>query len=69
MLVTVGKSSPEDAESSYDFLHKLDFFAPTSKISRAMLQNLIKAEGDRGLVDQKLSVDRLVMPDVTDLVD
>jgi len=69
LLVTVGKSSPEDAESSYDFLHKLDFFAPSSKISRAMLQNLIKAEGERGLVDPKLAVDRLVMPDVTDLVD
>jgi ABC-type nitrate/sulfonate/bicarbonate transport system substrate-binding protein len=67
LLVTVGKSSPEDAEASYDFLHKIGFFEPTAKVSRGALENLIKVESGIGRVDAKLTVDRLVLPGVTEL--
>lgn len=69
LLVSVGKSSPEDAEASYDFLRKIDFFERSAMVSRVRLQNLINVESERGLVDSKLTVDRLVMPGVTEMSD
>jgi NitT/TauT family transport system substrate-binding protein len=67
LLVSVGKASPEDADASYDFLRKIDYFEASPKVSRVRLQNLITVESGRGLVDSALSVDRLVMPGITEL--
>ena len=45
------------------------YFEPTSKVSRAKLQNLIDEERRAGNIGPTLTVDRLVMPGVTELVD
>ena len=67
LLVQVAQSSPEDAEASYDLLHRIGYFEPSSKVSRAKLQNLIDVERQAGAVGPSLTVDRLVMPGVTEL--
>ncbi|HXQ51909.1 MAG TPA: ABC transporter substrate-binding protein [Stellaceae bacterium] len=67
LLVKVAHASPEDAEASYDFLRKIGYFEPSSKVSRAQLQTLIDEERARGLVDAGLTVERLVLPDMTEV--
>ena len=47
----------------------MDYFEPTSKVSRAKLQNLIDVEKRAGSVDQALTVERLIMPGLTELTD
>ena len=69
LLVNVAHSRKEDAEASYDFLRRIKYFEPSSKVSRAKLQNLIDAERSVGNVAPSLTVDRLVMPGVTALTD
>jgi ABC-type nitrate/sulfonate/bicarbonate transport system substrate-binding protein len=67
VLVTVGKATRADAEASYDFLRHIDYFEADDKVSRAGLETLIKAETARKLLDPGLTVDRLVLPGVTDV--
>jgi NitT/TauT family transport system substrate-binding protein len=67
LLVTVAHASRDDADASYDFLGKIGYFEPSPKVSRARLQNLIDIERARGLVEADLTVDRLVMPGITEL--
>jgi NitT/TauT family transport system substrate-binding protein len=69
LLVKVGRSSKEDAEASYDYLRRIEFFEPSSKVSRAKLRNLIALEQSAKTVDAALTVDRLVMPGLTELTD
>jgi ABC-type nitrate/sulfonate/bicarbonate transport system substrate-binding protein len=69
LLVTAGHASPEDAEASYDFLRRIDYFATTDKVSRKRLQNLIDVDKSLKFVDSAFTVDRVVLPGVTDLVE
>ena len=69
LLVDVAHASSEDAAASYDLLRRIKYFEPSSKVSRTKLQNLIDAERRAGNVDPSLTVDRLVMPGVTELTD
>jgi ABC-type nitrate/sulfonate/bicarbonate transport system substrate-binding protein len=69
LLVKVARATKPHAEASYDFLRRIDFFEPTSKVSRAKLRNLIEVEKEAGTVGAALSIDRLAMPGLTDLVD
>lgn len=69
ILVKVGKAGREDAEASYDYLHHIDYFSASPKVSRTKLQALITLERERGLVSKDLTVDRVVMPGVTDLTE
>jgi ABC-type nitrate/sulfonate/bicarbonate transport system substrate-binding protein len=69
LLVRAAKASKEDAEASYDYLRRMDYFEPTSKVSRAKLQNLIDVEKRAGSVNQALTVERLIMPGLTELTD
>ena len=41
LLVKVARSSKEDAEASYDYLRRIEYFEPSSKVSRAKLRNLV----------------------------
>jgi hypothetical protein len=50
-------------------LRRIQYFEPSSKVSRGKLQNLIDAQRALGNADAALTVDRLVMPGVTELVD
>jgi NitT/TauT family transport system substrate-binding protein len=69
LLVDVAHAGRKDAELSYDLLRRIGYFEPSSKISRAKLQNLIEAERSVGNVDSSLTLDRLVMPGITELAD
>jgi NitT/TauT family transport system substrate-binding protein len=67
LLVDVARAKKEDADASYDFLRRIDYFEPSSKISRGKLQNVIDTERKLGNIDASLTVDRLVMPSITEL--
>ena len=69
LLVKVGRSSKEDAEASYDYLRRIDFFEPSSKVSRTKLRNLVAMEQRAGTVAAGFDIDRLAMPGLTELTD
>ncbi len=69
LLVSAAHARKEDADASYDLLRRIDYFEPSSKVSRRKLQNLIDAEHQLGTIDASLTPERLVMPGVTELVD
>jgi ABC-type nitrate/sulfonate/bicarbonate transport system substrate-binding protein len=69
LLVKVAHSSKENAEASYDYLQRIKFFEPSSKVSRAKLRNLIEVERQAGTVGSALTIDRLIMPGITELAD
>ena len=69
LLIKVAHASRNDAEASYDFLHRIQYFEPSSKVSRTKLRNLIEVEKAAGNVEPALAIDRLVMPGVTELAD
>jgi NitT/TauT family transport system substrate-binding protein len=69
LLVKAARSSKEDAEGSYDYLRRIEYFEPGSKVSRAKVQNLVQIEQRAGTVSPAFAVDRLVMPGLTDLTD
>lgn len=69
LLVQTAHSTRDDAAASYDMLRRVGYFERTSKVSRLKLQNLIDEERRAGNIGPTLTVDRLVMPGVTELVD
>jgi ABC-type nitrate/sulfonate/bicarbonate transport system substrate-binding protein len=69
ILVKNAHSSPQDAQASYDFLHRIEYFEPSSKMSRAKLQNVIGAEKSSGNLSAAFTIDRLGMPGLTTLTD
>jgi ABC-type nitrate/sulfonate/bicarbonate transport system substrate-binding protein len=69
LLVSAAHARKEDAEASYDLMHRIAFFAPTSQISRKELQNLIDVERLLSGVDASFTPDRMAMPGITELVD
>ena len=69
VLVNAAHAKPDDAAASYDLLRRIAYFEPGSQVSRHKLQNLIDAERALGMVDASLTVERLVMPGVTELAD
>lgn len=69
LLVKAGKGSREDAQASYEYLRRMSYFEPSSKVSRAKLNNLIEVERRNGNVGAALTVERLVMPGLTELTD
>jgi len=69
LLVKVARSSKPDAEGSYDYLRRIHYFEPGSLVSRAKLQKLVEMEQRAGTVSAAFTVDRLVMPGLTDLTD
>jgi ABC-type nitrate/sulfonate/bicarbonate transport system substrate-binding protein len=69
LLVGAARARKDDADASYDLLRRIDYFEPSSKVSRRKLQNLIDAELKLGTIDASLAPERLVMPGVTELVE
>lgn len=68
MMVEASKLKPDEVEKSYDFFRKGKFFEPTGKVSRKRLAALVDALV--GLGDaQKIEVERLVLPGVTQIAD
>jgi hypothetical protein len=50
-------------------MRRIKYFETSSKVSKKRLQNLIDTERQTGQVGPSLTVDKLVMPGVTELVD
>jgi ABC-type nitrate/sulfonate/bicarbonate transport system substrate-binding protein len=69
LLVSAAHARKEDADASYDLLRRIDYFEPSSKVSRRKLQNLLDVERKLGTIDASLTPERLIMPGVTELVD
>lgn len=68
ILVKEMKSPRSPVERSYDFLRKIDYFAPNSDMSRSRLQNVINAMKALGDIKGALTPDRVVMPGLAHLV-
>lgn len=68
MMVEASKLKPDEVEKSYDFFRKGKFFEPTGKISRQKMGALIDALVSLGDA-QKIEVERLVLPGVTQIAD
>jgi NitT/TauT family transport system substrate-binding protein len=69
LLVERARASPGDAAASYEYLRRIDYFEPSSKVSRAKLRTLIEVEQRAGNIGPALTLDRLVMPGLTELTD
>jgi len=67
ILQRASKLSREDVAKTYDLFRKIMFFAPTPKVSRALLENLMKAEMEIGVRDHMVPPERLVMPELAAL--
>jgi NitT/TauT family transport system substrate-binding protein len=62
-------SAREPVERSYDYLRKINYFAPNTDISRSRMQNLINAMKALGDVKTDITPDKVVVPGLTHLVD
>jgi ABC-type nitrate/sulfonate/bicarbonate transport system substrate-binding protein len=69
LLVKAAHADPADSAASYDLLRRSGYFEPTSKVSRAKLQNLIAEERHAGNIGATLTVEQLIMPGITELAD
>jgi ABC-type nitrate/sulfonate/bicarbonate transport system substrate-binding protein len=69
LLVRVAHADAEDAGASYDFLRRIRYFELGRKISRAKLQDLIDLERNERRISPSLTIDRAIMPGLTELTD
>jgi NitT/TauT family transport system substrate-binding protein len=69
ILVQEMKSPREPIERSYDYLHKINYFAPNTDISRKSMESVIGAMQAIGDVKSGISPDRVVVPGLAHLVD
>jgi len=69
IMMKAGRQKREDVEKSYDFLQKGHFYELTGKISRKTLGSLIAALQQLGDLPADFTVDRLVVPGVSELTD
>ena len=65
----VSKIKQDDVEKAYDFLHDKHLFEPTGKVSKRKVSTVIDALRELGDVPADFSVDRLVLPGVTQMSD
>jgi ABC-type nitrate/sulfonate/bicarbonate transport system substrate-binding protein len=63
------KSPRDPIERSYDYLRKINYFAPSNEISRKRMQNLIDAMKALGDVKSDITPDKVVVPGLARLVD
>jgi hypothetical protein len=59
----------EDVEKSYDFLVTGGFFEPTGRISKARLGKVVDALKELGDIPPTFAVERLFLPDVTEVTE
>ena len=69
LLVMHARATKEDALASYDFLRRIDYFEPGSKISRKKLQNVLDAEKALGQLDKSFTYERVALPGLTEFTD
>ena len=69
IMVREMKSPRAPVERGYDFLRKIDYFAPNNDVSRKRIQALIDAMKALGDIKSGITPDRVVMPGLAHLVD
>jgi ABC-type nitrate/sulfonate/bicarbonate transport system substrate-binding protein len=69
VMVDVSKLPAADVEKSYDLLRSGNFFETTGKVSKAKLGKLVDALRELGDIEGSFDVNRLVMPEVSQVVD
>jgi NitT/TauT family transport system substrate-binding protein len=69
ILVKEMKSARAPVERSYDYLRKINYFAPSNAISRKRMQSLIEAMKALGDISTDITPDKIVVPGLARLVD
>ncbi len=69
MMVETSKLNQADVAKAYDFLHDKNLFEPTGKVSKAKLGTVIDALRELGDIPADFSVDRLLLPGLTQVTD
>ena len=69
IMVAASKGKPDDIAKSYDFLQHGDYFERSGAISKQKIASLVRAMHQLGDIDDEPAPERLVLPDVTKLVD
>jgi ABC-type nitrate/sulfonate/bicarbonate transport system substrate-binding protein len=59
----------KEATLSLDFLRKIQYFAPSSKVSKKSVETLVKVMRDAGDVSKSITVTDLIMPGLTELAE
>ena len=63
------KIDEKEATQSLDFLRKIQYFAPTSKVSQKGLDSLIQVMRESGDVSNPIKAQDLIMPGLTELTE
>lgn len=69
MMVNISKLKKEDVEKAYTYMRDKHLFEPTGKVSRSRLGKVVAALRDLGDVPADFTVERLVLPGVTQMSD
>jgi NitT/TauT family transport system substrate-binding protein len=69
VMVEASKQKPEDIAKAYDFLLTHKFFEPTGKVSMRKMNALLAALRELGDISAGLTVERLLLPGVTQTMD
>jgi len=70
IMVKEMKSSPRTpVERSYDYLRKINYFAPGNEVSRSRMQNVINAMKALGDIKSDITADKVVIPGLSSVVD
>jgi NitT/TauT family transport system substrate-binding protein len=69
IMTEAGKQKQDDIAKAYDFLINHKFFDPTGKVSKTKMNALLAALRQLGDVSNSLSIDRLLLPGVTQVMD
>jgi NitT/TauT family transport system substrate-binding protein len=67
--VDTSKIERDDVEKAYSFLHDKNLFEPTGRVSKRKVGSVIDALRDLGDLSADFSVDRLLLPGVTQISD
>jgi ABC-type nitrate/sulfonate/bicarbonate transport system substrate-binding protein len=69
ILMAASKLKQEDVEKAYDFMRKGQFFEPTGNVSRSKLSNLAKAMVSLGDLPGAIDIDRVLLPNITQVTE
>jgi NitT/TauT family transport system substrate-binding protein len=69
MMVATSKLNEADVARAYDFLHDKNLFEPTGRVSKARLGTVVQALRELGDIPADFTVERLLLPGITQVTD
>jgi NitT/TauT family transport system substrate-binding protein len=69
VMVEASKQKREDVAKAYDFLQAHKFFEATGRVSRSKMNAMLAALRELGDVSPSLTVDKMLLPGVTQVMD